>query len=147
MPNSRPPYPPEFRQRIIELVRKGRTPESLAEQFEPSAQTIRNWLAQADRDAGQRADGLTTDEREELRRLRRENKTLREEREILKNFRARRGAVPSHLLDQKLATRLCSRDPGSCGRPLHGAIASPLKNMVRGWLAHLILVTPRGDPV
>ena len=64
MPKSRPPYPPEFRQRIIELVRKGRTPESLAEQFEPSAQTIRNWLAQADRDAGQRPDGLMTDERE-----------------------------------------------------------------------------------
>jgi transposase len=54
----------------------GRTPESLAEQFEPSAQTIRNWLAQAERDAGQRTDGLTTDEREELRRLRRENKAL-----------------------------------------------------------------------
>src|SRR5260370_36840919 len=76
MQKSGPPYPPEFRQRIIELVRKGRTPESLAEQFEPSAQTIRNWLAQADRDAGQRADGLTTDEREELRRLRRGNQTL-----------------------------------------------------------------------
>jgi transposase len=88
MPKSRPPYPPEFRQRIIELVRKGRTPESLAEQFEPSAQTIRNWLAQADRDTGQRPDGLTTDEREELRRLRRENKTLREEREILKKAAA-----------------------------------------------------------
>jgi transposase len=76
MPKSRPPYPPEFRQRIIELIRKGRTRESLAEQFEPSAQTIRNWLAQAERDAGQRTDGLTTDEREELRRLRRENKAL-----------------------------------------------------------------------
>ncbi len=111
-------------------------PESLAEQFEPSAQTIRNWLAQADRDAGQRPDGLTTDEREELRRLRRENKTLREEREILKNCRA------SHLLDQKLATRLCSRDPGSRGRPLHGAIASPLKNIVRGWLAHYDYPSP-----
>src|SRR5258705_8073491 len=84
MPKSRPPYPPEFRQRIIELVRKGRTPESLAEQFEPSAQTIRNWLAQADRDAGQRADGLTTDEREELRRLRRGDKTPPQQREILK---------------------------------------------------------------
>lgn len=105
MPKSRPPYPPEFRQRIIELVRKGRTPESLAEQFEPTAQTIRNWLAQADRDAGQRPDGLTTDEREELRRLRRENKTLREEREILKNCRARQG--PSHLWHQKLTGRLC----------------------------------------
>jgi len=105
MPKSRPPYPPEFRQRIIELVRKGRTPESLAEQFEPTAQTIRNWLAQADRDAGQRPDGLTTDEREELRRLRRENKALREEREILKNFRVR--PTPSHLLDQKRTARLC----------------------------------------
>jgi transposase len=99
MPKSRPPYPPEFRQRIIELVRKGRTPESLAEQFEPTAQTIRNWLAQADRDAGQRSDGLTTDEREELRRLRRENKTLREEREILKKaaawFAKETGSIPS----------------------------------------------------
>jgi transposase len=84
MPKSRPPYPPEFRQRII---RKGRTPESLAEQFEPSAQAIRNWLAQAERDAGQGSDGLATDEREELRRLRRENKTLREELEILKKGR------------------------------------------------------------
>ena len=78
---------------------KGRTPESLAEQFEPTAQTIRNWLAQADRDAGQRADGLTTDEREELRRLRRENKTLREEREILKKaaawFAKETGSIPS----------------------------------------------------
>ena len=63
------------------------------------AQTIRNWLAQADRDAGQRTDGLTTDEREELRRLRRENKTLREEREILKKaaawFAKETGSIPS----------------------------------------------------
>src|SRR5258705_6919302 len=88
MQKIQPPSPPEFRQRIIELVRKGRTPESVAEQFEPSAQTIRNWLAQVDRDAGQRADGLTTDEREELRRLRRENKILPEEREILKKTAA-----------------------------------------------------------
>lgn len=99
MPKSRPPYPPEFRQRTIELVRKGRTPESLAAQFEPTAQTIRNWLAQVDRDAGQRSDGLTTDEREALRRLRRENKTLREERAILKKaaawFATETGAIPS----------------------------------------------------
>jgi transposase len=78
---------------------QGPHPESLAEQFEPSAQTIRNGLAQADRDAGQRPDGLTTDEREELRRLRRENKTLREEREILKKaaawFAKETGSIPS----------------------------------------------------
>ena len=88
MPKSRPPYPPEFRQRIIDLVRKGRTPEELARQFEPSAQAIRNWVRRADRDDGRRQDGLTTLEQEELRRLRRENRVLREEREILRKAAA-----------------------------------------------------------
>lgn len=83
MPKSRPPYPAEFRRRMVELVRAGRTPEELARRFEPTAQSIRNWVAQADRDAGRRQDGLTTEEREELRRLRREVKVLHEEREIL----------------------------------------------------------------
>ena len=64
MPKSHRPYPPEFRQRIVELVRKGRRPEELAQQFEPSAQAIRNWVKQAALDAGQRRDGLTTEERE-----------------------------------------------------------------------------------
>jgi transposase len=76
MPNTHRPYP------------RGRSPESLAKEFEPSAQCIRNWLRQADRDAGRRHDGLTTDERTELQRLRRENATLREEREILKKAAA-----------------------------------------------------------
>lgn len=84
MPKSHPPYPAELKKRLVELVRAGRNPEELAQKFEPSAQAIRNWARQADRDDGRREDGLTTDEREELRRLRRENKTLREEREILK---------------------------------------------------------------
>ena len=88
MPRSRPPYPPEFREQIIELVRAGRTPEELAEEYEPSAQTIRNWVAQAGRDTGARKDGLTTDEKDELRRLRRENKVLRQEKEILKKAAA-----------------------------------------------------------
>ena len=81
MPQSHRRYPPEFRQRIIELVRKGRTAEELGRQFEPSAQAIRNWVKQAGLDAGERTDGLTTEEREELQRLRRE--VLREERAIL----------------------------------------------------------------
>jgi|SRR5216684_4468181 len=96
MPKTRPPYTPEFRRRLIELVRKGRTPEEVGRQFEPSAQTIRNWLRQADRDAGRRTDGPTTDEQEELRRLRRENKLLREEREILKNGHGRRPPTQPH---------------------------------------------------
>jgi len=98
MPKSRPPYPPEFKRRLVEMVRAGRNPEELAEKFEPTAQSIRNWVAQADRDDGHRQDGLTTDEREELRRLRRENKVLREEREILKKaaawFARETGSIP-----------------------------------------------------
>ena len=88
MPKTRPPYPSQLRARLIELARAGRTPEELGRQFEPSAQTIRNWLKQADRDDGRRADGLTTEEREEVRRLRREVKALREERDILRKAAA-----------------------------------------------------------
>ena len=83
MPLSRPPYAPEFRQQMIDLVRAGRNPESLSREFEPTAQTIHNWVRQADLDDGRRHDGATSAEREELRRLRRDNKRLRQEREIL----------------------------------------------------------------
>jgi len=82
MPRSRRPYPPEFRQQMVELVRAGRSPEELSREFEPSAQSISNWVAQADRDDGKRKDGLNA-EREELRQLRRENRQLKLEREIL----------------------------------------------------------------
>jgi transposase len=73
---------------MVELVRSGRSPEALAREFEPAAQTIRNWVKQADLDDGRRADGLTSTDRDELRRLRRENRRLREEREILKKAAA-----------------------------------------------------------
>src|SRR2546426_12619907 len=89
MPKSRGPYPPEFRQRIVELVRKGRTPEELGRQFEPSAQCIRNWVRQADRDEGHRQDGLTTAEQDEVRRLRRGKRAPPEERGSLKKTAAR----------------------------------------------------------
>ena len=89
MPKSHKPYPLELKKRLVELARAGRNPEELAEKFEPTAQSIRNWVTQADRDDGRRQDGLTTEERQELHRLRRENKTLRQEHDILKLPRAR----------------------------------------------------------
>lgn len=99
MPRTHMPYPPEFRRRMVELVRAGRDPEALAREFEPTAQSIRNWVVQADRDAGRREDRLTSDERHELTRLRRENRRLKEEREILAKaaawFAQETGSIPS----------------------------------------------------
>lgn len=83
MQRYRAAYPPEFRRQMVELVRAGRTPEDLAREFEPTAQSISTWVKQAERDAGKRADGPTSAEREELARLRRENHRLRQERDIL----------------------------------------------------------------
>jgi len=92
-------YPDEYRRQIIELVRGGRTAEELSREFEPSAQAIRNWVVQADLDEGRREDGLTTPERQELERLKRENRQLKEEREILKKaaawFARETNSVPS----------------------------------------------------
>ena len=88
MPRTRPPYSPEFRQQLVELVRAGRTPGELSREFEPTAQTIVNWVKRSDVGAGIRSDGLTTEERTELRRLKREVKQLRMEREILKKAAA-----------------------------------------------------------
>ncbi len=83
MPRTRPAYPSEFRQQMVQLVKAGRTPEELSREFEPTAQTIHNWVKQSDLDAGVRSDGLTSLERDELRKLRRENRQLKVEREIL----------------------------------------------------------------
>ena len=86
MPKSRPPYPAEFRQQIIELAGTGKTPVELSREFGPTTQTILNWLAQAARDTGKplaRKEGLSTVEREELLRLRRECRQLKMERDIL----------------------------------------------------------------
>jgi transposase len=83
MAKTRGPYTPEFRRQMVELVYAGRSPEELAEEFEPTAQSIRNWVGQAECNSGRRSDGLTATEREELDRLRRENRQLRLERDIL----------------------------------------------------------------
>ena len=99
VPRTHPPYPPEYRQQIVELARAGRSPAELAREFGPSGQAIRNWIKQAEIDAGKRHDGLTTAERQELARLRRENKQLRLEREILAKaaawFARETGSIPS----------------------------------------------------
>lgn len=81
-------YPLEYRRQMVELVRSGRTAEELSREFEPSAQAIRNWVRQADLDEGRRTDGMTSEQHEELKRLRRENQQLRLEREILKKAAA-----------------------------------------------------------
>ncbi len=99
MPPTHPRYPLEYRRRIIELARAGRKIEELAREFEPSANAIRKWVKQAALDEGLRSDGLTTSEREELNRRRRENRVLREEREILAKaaawFAQETGATPA----------------------------------------------------
>ena len=106
MPHTRPPYASEFRRQMVDLVRDGRDPTDLAREFEPSAQSIRNWVAAADQQSGRKTEAapdgaaLTGPEKEELLRLRRENKQLRLERDILSRaaawFARETGAVPSN---------------------------------------------------
>ena len=101
MPKSRPPYSPEFRRQMVDLVRAGRSPEDLSREFEPTAQSIGAWVAAADKQESRREElpGLVASERDELARLRRENKQLRLERDILSKaaawFARETGAVPS----------------------------------------------------
>ena len=83
MPRTRNPYPAEFREQIVALAQAGRSVEDLAREFEPRTATIHGWIKQADRDDGRRFDGLSSAERDELRRLRKENRQLRQERDIL----------------------------------------------------------------
>ena len=108
MRRKRPPYAAEFRAQMIELVGAGRTPEELSREFEPSAQAIPNWVAQADRDEGRRADGLTGDEREALRRLKGENRRLRRSGKSWQKPR-----------------------PGSLGRPARYRPGLSLKELIR----------------
>ena len=83
------PYPPEFRAEAIQLARTSGKPHAqIARELGMTGETLRLWLKQADLDEGKRSDGLTSEEQEELRRLRRENRILREEREILKKAAA-----------------------------------------------------------
>src|SRR3954447_20796469 len=102
MPRTRPPYSPEFRRQMVDLVCSGRSPDDLAREFEPSGHSILAWVAQADKNEGRReeaAPGLTAVERDELARLRREDTQLRLERDILSKaaawFARETGTLPS----------------------------------------------------
>jgi transposase len=88
VPKTRPAYPEEFRREAVQMLRAGRTPRELADSLGVSEQTLRNWRRQDQRDRHERDDGLTSDEREELRRLRRENARLKQERDLLKRAAA-----------------------------------------------------------
>jgi transposase len=83
MAKKQPRYTAEFRRQMVELHRKGRGFEELANEFGVTSWSIRHWVKQAARDEGQGDGGLTSTEREELTRLRRENRVLQEERDIL----------------------------------------------------------------
>ncbi len=88
MPGFKRPYPPEFRREAARLVREsGKSMRQVAEDLDVSLESLRKWVRQFDIDTGVR-EGLSTEEREELERLRRENRVLREEREILKKAAA-----------------------------------------------------------
>jgi transposase len=117
----------EFKAGAIRLVLdEGKTVGAVARELDLTASSLGAWVRQAEANRSKGKTGLTTAEREELSRLRKENRELRLEREILKNGRA-----PRHLLlDQKLRGEYLL-GPGSSGRRLSGAL-SPLKNMVRG---------------
>ena len=106
MPKTRPAYPAEFRRQMVELVRAGREPTDLAREFEPSGQTIWNWVVEIERSERRREEklpgadpGLTTVERDERIRLRRENRQLKLERDILSRatawFARETGVLPS----------------------------------------------------
>jgi len=98
MPRTRPAYSEEFKFQMVELARSGRSITQLTREFEPSHETIRKWIRQADLDEGLRSDGLTTAERDEIRELRRENRRLKQERDILSKaaawFARETGSLP-----------------------------------------------------
>ena len=101
----------------------GKTIGAVARDLDLTPSSLASWVRHAQADRTQGRTGLTTAEREELARLRKENRILQEERDILKNLRARR--VPRYLVDEKLPVRLLSRHPGGSGRLLFGDAANP----------------------
>jgi transposase len=133
---TRPPYPAEFKAEAVQLARTSGQPlRTTAQDLGVSIEALRGWVKQADVDAGER-EGLTSEERAELSRLRREIRVLKEEREILRNPRA-----PRHfLLIQKLRSATVAA-PERSGRWLTGA-SEPVAKHGPGVAADLRVVTP-----
>jgi transposase len=140
---ARRQFTDEFKASAVRLVLdEGKTVGAAARDLDLTETALREWVKRARADRTHGRTGLTTAEREELTRLRKEVRILAEEREILKNESRSHAA---RLVGQKLRgvrSHARGRD-----RPLSGDIVSPLKNMVRGWPAHMSVVTPQGDPV
>src|SRR6201984_3171299 len=136
MGKKRAAYPPEVRRQMVELLRAGRSPEELAREFEPTAQSIRNWLAQSERNTGQGDGGLTTAEREELNRLRRENRQLRLEREILSKSAETDAALTGEIRAAHAASR------GTYGAPrIHAELTAKGMRVGRKGVARLMSQT------
>ena len=135
------PYVPEFWAQMVELVNAGRSPEELAREFEPTAQTIYNWVAQSDRDSGKRHDGSTTAEREELTRLRRQVRQLELEREFLSKavawFARETGTVP----EKGSNPTIHARSRGTYGMPrIHAELLEHGVHVGRKRIARLMRI-------
>ena len=133
MPKSHARYASEYRHRMVELVRAGRSPDELAKEFEPTAQSIGAWAAAADKQAGRREEvvpGMVASERDELARLRRENKQLRLERIFSQKPRP---GLPGRPARCRRALPVHEHEPGLLPDRHHGARA----RRVQGWLLRL----------
>ena len=133
MSMTRPPYPSGFREQMVDLVRSGRSPEDLAREFEPSAQSIRNWVDQADRDAGRGDGGLTSGEREELQRFLCASRfrdwcagAVRTQRRLPSANRESKLMKDRNVLNWELQTGSCERQfaRGSCERQFARGLGS-----------------------
>ena len=149
MCRTRPPYPAEFRARIVELVRAGRMPEELSREFEPSAQTITNWVGQANVDEGRAeapAGALASAEKAELQRLRRENKQLKLEREILAKGRSIAPTPGSHARPTQFRSRRLRIRESDPGRSLHPGFVSSHERLAQ-WLLCLADMSAVGSSI
>jgi len=118
-------FSPEFKAEAVKVVQQsGKSPGAVARELDLTETALRRWVAQAETDAGRGQGGaLTTDERAELAHLRRENKTLRMERDILKNLRVRGGRTTCWTRNSRVGYRCLHL--GRSGRLLIGDVANP----------------------